>query len=86
MNPTERDDFVYEKMIAWVEDKFPSLDWRKATEDWTDYVVREGRKFSDWRRAWQSGMKKAESWRVERAAKCGTPTSHSDLLEAIADL
>jgi len=57
---------VDDSMQGWVTQKFPALEWSKATEEWLDYVSANGRKYVDWRKAWQSGMRKADQWRAEK--------------------
>jgi len=76
---------VDDSMIDWVTEKYPLLDYKNATDKWLDYIHREGKKYADWKRAWMGGMRKADEWRSENAAKIKNSTRDSDIHEDLTD-
>lgn len=49
-------------MRAWATEKTPSVDVDTETEQFKDHHQAKGSKFMDWRKAWQTWMRKSQQW------------------------
>ena len=58
--------------VAWVEERYPYLDWVEATEAFHRYWAGEGKRKKDWYATWRNGMSQYQDWgRFQRAAVKG---------------
>lgn len=60
-------------MVAWVEQKYPAVDWQAETEEFVDYWIGTGKRMVDWTATWRNWMRRSVKFNRQGGAKSPTP-------------